>query len=124
MNAGLEKVTARRVWFVPDFAVWGLSSLGEHDYLALEGVNDTISAYHASITVGESDQQVRFAELLDHRGNHLPAALASPRVFLRTHGEESAFVVGRETSQSFRVARDGDSPRPVTVDLLVVELGD
>jgi hypothetical protein len=124
MNCGLNRVTARRLWFVPDFAVWGLSSLGEHDYIALEGINDTISAYHASIALGDSDQQVPFATLVDHRGNHLPTTLAAPRVLVRTHSDETAFIVGRETEESFRIARNGSGAQPVTVDLLVIELGD
>jgi hypothetical protein len=124
MNTGIETITSRRIWFIPDFAVWGLSSLGEHDCIAVEDVNDTITAYHASITLGDSDQQTPFASLVDHRGNRLPTTLAAPRVFVRTHGDETAFIVGRETAESFRIARSGGGPQPVTVDLLVIELGD
>jgi hypothetical protein len=113
-----------RSWFVPDFSVWGLPSLGEHDFLALEKVDSTWSVYYGSASIGESDQEVLFSQLTDHRGNSLPSSLKSPRVFPRPKGSETAFVVGTEASDRFKIARDPETNGPVTVDLLVVEMGD
>lgn len=124
MISGIAKVMTHRSWFVPDFSVWGLPSLGEHDFLALEKVGSTWSVYYGSASIGESDQEVLFSQLTDHRGNSLPSSLKSPRVFPRPKGSETAFVVGTEASDRFKIARDPQTNGPVTVDLLVVEMGD
>jgi len=121
---GLELVTARRIWFVPDLTVWGQPSLGEHDYLALENTNGTTSAYHGTVSLCRQDQQVRFDTLTDHRGNTLPASISAPRIIPRSRGIEPVFIVGRESTESFRIARESSDPAPVTVDLLIIELGD
>jgi len=124
MLTGIERVTARRVWFVPDFVVWGLPSLGEHDYLAIEKVGAVQSVFYGSATVGQVEQEVSFEQLVDHRGNHLPSSLGAALVVPRSRGSEAVFVVGRESSSGFKIARDPASDNPVTVDLLIVELGE
>lgn len=124
MYTGIEKVTARRVWFVPDFVVWGLPSLSEHDFVAAEKVNGAQSIYYGTATIGQNDQEVAFSELVDHRGNHLPVALKSARVIPRSRSSEGVFVIGQESSTGFKIARSADSSHPVTTDLLIVELGD
>ena len=122
--AGWERLTSRRTWFVPDFTVWGQPSLGEHEYLALEKIGSDRSIYYGTASIGESQQEVLFSQLSDHRGNSLPAQLASPRVFVRGKGASPAFVVGCETADRFKIARDSATVGPVIVDLWVVELGD
>jgi len=124
MISGLERVTAKRVWFVPDFEVWGLPPSGEHDYLAVEMIDGALSIYFDRCHLGEADQEVIFASLIDHRGNHLPEDIKSPRVIPRPSNSQPAFIVGRETSHSFTIARDSSSGSTVTVDLLIVEMGD
>ncbi len=124
MMIGLEHPTARRAWFVPGFAVWGQPSLGEREYLSLEQVDSTWSIYYGTASIGESDQEVRFEQLTDHRGNSLPANMASPRVFIRPRESTMVFVVGQESSDRFKLAHDSAAEGPVTVDLWVVELGD
>lgn len=122
--SGWERLTSRRAWFVPDFTVWGQPSLGEREYLALEQVGAVRSIYYGTASVGESDQEVLFGQLSDHRGNALPGSLESPRVFVRPRGSTPAFVVGQETPDRFKIAHDPDASSPVTVDLWIVELGD
>ena len=124
MISGLERVTTRRAWFVQDFAVWGLPSLGQRDFLALEEVGSTRSVYYGSASIGESEQDVLFSQLVDHRGNGLPSSLKSPRVIPRAKGSEAVFVVGKELPDRFKIARDPGADSPVTVDLLIVEMGD
>ena len=121
---GIELVTSRRVWFVPDFSVWGQPSLGEHEYLALEEVDTTLSIFFGTAAIGENSQEVLFSQLVDHRGNALPASLESPRVFIRPKDGTPAFVVGAEGSDRFKIAHAADAPAPTTVDLMIVELGD
>ncbi len=124
MISGIQRVLARRIWFVPDLMVWGLPPLGEQDYLALDEIAGAGSVYYGSASLSQSDQKVLFSELTDHRGNTLPVALSAPRVFPRAKASRSGFVVGRESADGFRIARDPGATEPVTVDLLIVETGD
>lgn len=122
MIDGYDRVISRRAWFVPDFSVWGETSLGEHEYLALDKIDGIWSIYYGTATIGQNTQEVLFEQLVDHRGNSLPKAINAPRVFVRPKDDASAFVVGREAADRFRIAQAGDGP--VTVDLWVMELGD
>lgn len=124
MLSGIERITARRIWFVPDLTVWGLPSLGEHEFLALELVAGVKSVYYGSATISQNEQAVSFDQLVDHRGNHLPATINSATVIPRSKSGTAVFVVGRESASGFKIARDPDSDSPVTADLLIVELGD
>ena len=121
---GLEIVTSRRVWFVPDFSVWGQPSLGVHEYLALEQADSTWSIYYGSAAIGDNSQEVLFSQLTDHRGNSLPASMESPRVFARAQDGTPVFVVGREGADRFKIAHAANAAGPVAVDLMIVELGD
>ena len=62
MNS-LPLVTSRRVWFVQDLAVWGLPSLGEHDYLLLENSTSGSSVFYGSAVLSEASQEVIFSDL-------------------------------------------------------------
>ena len=124
MISGIDRVTARRIWFVPDLVVWGLPSLGEYEFLLLDEEDSTKSVYYGIAAIGENEQEVLFSQLSDHRGNTLPTSIKSPRVFPRARSSEAVFVVGKESSDRFKIARDQEAGGPVTVDLLVVELGD
>ena len=121
---GWERLTSRRTWFVPDFTVWGQPSLGEQEYLALEKIGSTRSIYYGTASIGESQQEVLFSQLTDHRGNSLPSQLESPRVFVRVKGSDPAYVIGSEMADRFKIARDASASGPIPVDLWVVELGD
>ncbi len=121
---GLESITAKRTWFVPDFAVWGEPSLGEHEYLSLEQVDSTWSVGYETTSIGQADQEVLFSQLTDHRGNQLPNNIESPRVFVRPRSASSVFVVGRESADRFKIAQGSSETGPTTVDLWVVEFGD
>lgn len=122
--AGLERVTARRVWFVPNVVVWGLPSLGEVAFLAHETIESNATVHYNSIAAGQAEQHVTFDLLTDHRGNKLPSSISAPRVILRPHEQHSVFIVGEESPQGFRVARDPDAPGSVIADFLIMELGD
>ncbi len=117
-------VLARRMWFIPGVVIWGVPGLGEIEYVVAERVDGTVSILRGSASPGGGEQSVAYAELTDYRGNALPATLAAPRVMLRSHDRYNTFVVGTESPSSVRVARDPESPSPVTADLLVIEMGD
>jgi len=123
MISGLEKVKSHRLWFVPQFSAWGLADWSEVEFLVAEEVQSTTSILYGAIAIGDAAQQVTFGDLTDHRGNQLPAAIDSPRVIVRPRSVETAFVVGEESDQGFKIARDPDAPGPVMVDLFVIEMG-
>jgi hypothetical protein len=112
------------MWFVPQVAVWGAAGLGEIEYLVFEEVNSSGAVYHGSIDISDTPQEIRFDQLADHRGNQLPSSLASPRVIPRSREASSAFIVGEETAESFKIARDPSTTEVVTTDLLILEMGD
>lgn len=120
---GLAEVAARRMWFVPDFAVWGLPNMGELEFVTLEQVGATKTILYGSCGIGDSSQDVSFSDLVDFRGNELPATIDYPRVFLRSHSSDDVFIVGSESATMFKVAREANSSGPVSVDLLIVEMG-
>ncbi len=124
MTAGLEKVTARRAWFVPGFVVWGLPVWDEIDFLVSEKVGTQETVLYATGDIGGNAQQVSFGDLTDHRGNRLPGTIASPRVIVRQRGHDTAFIMAEESPVDFKIARDPESTGPVMVDLLIVEMGD
>jgi len=124
MNAGLNKLKSRRLWVVPNFVVWGLAGLGEIEYLNVEQVDSTKSISFGSIGIGDTAQSVSFVNLVDVRGNALPSVIRRPLVTARPHDESQVFVVGTETDSGFKIARDPASMGPVTVDLIITELGE
>ena len=117
-----SEISARRMWFVPRFNVWGQEGLGDLLFLCHEH-SPTSSVLFSSTDIGDSAQLVRYEDLIDHRGNQLPVMIDSPRVMIRPRQSESVFLVGDETSQTFKIARDASNSSAVTVDLLVVEMG-
>jgi hypothetical protein len=122
--SGLEKIKSHRIWFVPDFVVWGMPGLGDVEYLATEVTPGASSVLFARTDIGDTGQRVMFSDLTDHRGNRLPDTISSPRVLPRPRATETAFIVGQEDANSFRVGRDSDGTEPITVDLLIIEMGE
>lgn len=120
---GIENILSHRIWFVPGLEVWGLPGLGEVEYLVVEQTGSTKTILYGHAGVGDGSQAVSFDDLTDHRGNHLPENISSPRVLVRSHDENAAFIVGIEKNNSFKIARDPESENNVTVDLMVIEMG-
>jgi len=120
---GIENILSHRIWFVPGFEVWGLPGLGEVEYLILEQTGSDKAILYGQVGVGDGSQSVAFGDLTDHRGNRLPESIHSPRIIIRSHDENAAFMVGTEKSSSFKIARDPESENNVTVDLMVIEMG-
>ncbi len=117
-----SEILARRVWMVPEFAVWGSAGYGETDLLIVEQIGSTSAVFFGAVDIGGNEQEVLFEALVDHRGNKLPDQIASPCVMPKPKGPTAPFIVGRESSVGFRIAQSG-STTPVIADLLVVELG-
>jgi hypothetical protein len=124
MISGLERITARRIWFVPDFMVWGLPNVGQIECVASEAVAGNTNVMFGMVDIGDGPQEVLFSQLVDHRGNNLPATIDAPRVIPRARSGEAVFVVETESPTGFRIARAAGGVSSVPVDLLVVEMGD
>ena len=124
MNNGLVQLTSHRIWHIPSFNVWGVQNLGEIEYLNLEQVDSTKSVAFGSISIGDSSQSVTFAGLTDRRGNSLPANITKALVIARPLSDRQVFMVGAETSTGFKIARVSKSNKPVTTDLIIIELGE
>lgn len=124
MLSGYHLATARRVWFVPDFVVWGKPSVGDLEYLATETIDGVTSVMFGSASVDGAEQHVQFTQLVDHRGNHLPSTINAARVFPRSNHGADISAVGTETDSGFKIAGPADSSTTVTTDLLIIELGD
>lgn len=124
MSTGIEHVTSRRLWFVPDVVVWGTPGLGEVHYLTVEDIDSTVSVLYGHSGIEPAEQQVSFQQLVDHRGNQLPDTISSPVVIPRSRSQHAVFVTGCESNEHFKIASAPGAPGPVTVDLLIMELGD
>ena len=122
--SGLQDISAKRTWLVPEFSVWGIPGFGETYLLLVEKVGSQSSIYVGSLDIGGVEQEIRFASLIDHRVNALPSTLAEPLVIPRPKGPAMPFIVGRESAIGFRIARSTDTTAAVQTDLLVVEIGD
>ena len=122
MIAGLSDILSHRIWFVPDVVVWGVSGFGEVAFLSLEQVGSDKTVLFGSFNVGDGSQVISFADLVDYRGNTLPATINTPRILIRSHSPDAVFIVGTESDSSFKIARDSESSEPVTVDLFILEM--
>jgi len=113
----------RRLWVVRDVIVWGIAEDADIKYLACESVDSTVRMMFGRATVGGAAQDIRFEDLVDHKGNHLPAEIVAPRVLIRPRSVHQAFLIGEESKTGFRVARDPAAPGPISVDFFVYETG-
>ncbi|MGH8015123.1 MAG: hypothetical protein ACREBV_02930 [Candidatus Zixiibacteriota bacterium] len=124
MNSEINALKSRRIWVVPNFVVWGLSGLGEIEYLSVEEVGSAKAVAFGSVGIGDTAQSVTFSSLVDIRGNSLPASIQRPLVTARSQDQSQVFLIGTETNSSFKIARDSQAAGPVTVDLIITELGE
>ncbi len=121
---GIEHITARRAWIVPAFSVWGAQPTGDEEYLTLTTIDGVNSVYYDIAVFEQTEQEVMFCDLVDHRGNNLPGTIQSPAVVLRPRSSSSVFLVGQESGDRFRIAHDAAVTTPASVDLLIFEMGD
>lgn len=123
MIAGLERVKSRRMWYVPEVSIWGLAVWDQIEFVLAEEIESEQSLLFGQVDLADDAQQLLYADLVDHRGNQLPETIESPLVLIRSRGEHRGYVVGRESGQGFKVARESNATSPVTGDLLVIEMG-
>jgi len=120
----LAYIKSHRLWVVRDLLVWGLAGDTRLPYLAVENVSGQRRLMFGLATIGQTIQDVRFENLIDCKGNPLPASINSPRVLIRPTSPETAYLVGHESDTGFRVARDPRAAEAVNVDLFIFEMGE
>lgn len=122
MNS-LAYIRGRRIWLAPDFVVWGAPSSLTLSLATVESVNGESRITYNPVTIGGLEQTVLFAELIDHRGNPLPSTIKEPKALIMPKSAERVFLVGREFSAGFKVARESGGAGTTVVDLIIMELG-
>jgi hypothetical protein len=119
----LAYLKGRRLWVVRDVSVWGGADAACLCFMGLEKVAAASRVMFGTAPAAGAVQDIRFSDLIDHKGNPLPPSIASPRVLVRPRSAFLAFIVGEESGTAFRIARDPDAPGPVNVDLFIYETG-
>jgi hypothetical protein len=119
----LTFLKSRRLWVVRDILVWGSVGSAEFFYLGVESVDSADRIMFGVSRLGGTAQDVLFSDLTDYKGNNLPSSIDSPRVLIRPRSAYLAYLVGEESNNGFRVARDPAAPGPVNVDYFIYEMG-
>lgn len=122
MNVTLDYLKSNRKWLVRNFRVWGDDGAIEADVLMTEMDSSYARVVYLREYSGGTEQVVRFADLIDHRGNRLPTTIIGAAVILVPKGSVAAFTMGIVGPESFRIAKSGREPSSATVDLMVMEM--
>lgn len=123
MNTTLAYLRGRRAWLVENLAVWGVDSEAEFLSVIAEHVGSDTRIGFWRTSLGGQVQTVPFSSLMDNRGNALPAGIKSPAVVVIPRGCNGAFVKAVIGDSGFVVAKTGQAPSSVMVDVLVFETG-
>jgi hypothetical protein len=123
MNPTLSYLLGHRMWAISSVNVWGTLSDFTPQLLLTESDGAGKRILFGSFPTGGSVQQLEYADLIDARGNSLPAELTNPKVMVLPKGEVGAVVVGSETNQSFTLAKTTDTDQVAVCDLVVIEMG-
>ncbi|MEE9553981.1 MAG: hypothetical protein V3W18_06750 [candidate division Zixibacteria bacterium] len=122
MNITLDYLKSNRKWLVRDFRVWGDGGAVESDMIATEADSSNSRIVYLREFAGGVEQVVNFSDLVDHRGNNLPASIANAEIVLIPKNEVNAYIRGTVGPSSFRIARDRNEPADSKVDLLILEM--
>ncbi|MCP4566994.1 MAG: hypothetical protein GY841_05375 [FCB group bacterium] len=123
MNTTLAYLRGRRAWLVENLTVWGSDSETDLLLAIVEVVTSEKRVGLWRVNPGRNRQAVNFSDLIDNRGNYLPAVISKPAVMILPQGAQSAFVKSRQGDTGFTIAKnDGDGPM-VMVDLMIFETG-
>jgi hypothetical protein len=126
MSETLSYILGKRMWWVGGVSVWGELAAVTPEFVISENTGSGFRLLHAAYPLGGETQTIRYQDLVDIKGNRLPATINRPRVVPINKGNSAAVVQGVETADSFRIARlDANlSASGVAVDLLIIEMGD
>ena len=123
MNETYAYLTGHRSWWVPDYAVWGEAGAESVELLAneIDGAERQIMFFQ--FAVGGMEQEVLFADLVDHRANPLPSVLDKPLIVIIPKNPMPVTLLGEPSSSSFKIAKMESSAENALVDLWIVEMG-
>ncbi len=121
---GYALANTKRSWYIPNLNVYGTIGWGEFEYILAENVNSVISVLFDAVSIGDNSQQILYSDLIDHKGNNLPPSILNPKVIVKQKSNNTAYVVGEESSTGFKIVREEQSSNPVPVDLYIIEMGE
>ena len=123
MNTTLAYLRGRRAWLVKNLTVWGSDSEANVMMAMVETIASEKRIGFWRIDLDSESQEVCFADLIDNRGNYLPATIKEPAVLVMFKGAQGAFIKAVQGDTGLTIAKN-DSDAPATViDLMVFETG-
>ena len=122
MNITLDYLKSNRKWLVRDFRVWGDGGAVESDMIATETDTSNSRVVYLREFAGGIEQRVSFDDLIDHRGNNLPAAISNAEIVLIPKNGIRSYIRGTVGPSSFRIAKERSAPSDASVDLLIMEM--
>ena len=120
---GFALANTKRSWYIPNLNVYGTAGWGEFEYLLTENINSIISVLFNTTSIGDNSQSIAYQDLIDHNGNNLPSSLKNPKVIIKQKSNDTAYIIGDESSTGFKIVRSGETTKPIPVDLYIVEMG-
>ena len=122
MNTTFDYLKSNRKWLVRDYVVWGDNGAYEADMILTEFNSGSGRVVYNHEFTGSGPQLVNFADLIDHRGNQLPASINNPEIILVPKNRVSSFIPGSIGNKSFRISKDSKEPSDSMVDLVILEM--
>jgi hypothetical protein len=120
LNLTLNYLRSGRKWLVPNLAVWGSSSTYQMP-MAMTEEGSSKRLIFCLAELGGEDQLVKYSDLVDSLGNHLPSSIVNPAIILIPRSDALSYLVGRPSDTGFKIACNQTSDQPI-VDLLIVEV--
>ena len=122
MNTTIDYLRSNRKWLVRDYVVSGDNGTFEADMIMTEFISGDERVVFNHEFTGETAQTVVFQNLIDHRGNQLPAKISNPEVILIPRNPIRSFILGNVGEKSFRISKDSSLLSNSIVDLLIMEM--
>ncbi|MCK4858499.1 MAG: hypothetical protein KAT58_11055 [candidate division Zixibacteria bacterium] len=123
MNPTLSYLLGRRMWLVSGINVWGTIPDFDAAMVLTETEGAAKRIVFGSFALGGATQQIKYANLVDARGNQLPEMLTNPKVLVLAKNDINVIVSGAETAGSFALAKTDYSDRNGVCDLIIMEMG-
>ncbi len=119
----LSYLRGRRLWVVPEVLIWGKSDNAQFHFITVANIDGQPRASYCHILMGGETQEIFYSDLVDFRGNNLPASISHPKIIIQPRSSDTAFLVGAESNAGFRIARSNAASGAVKVDLFIYEMG-
>ncbi|MEE9442876.1 MAG: hypothetical protein V3V99_09445 [candidate division Zixibacteria bacterium] len=123
MSTTLAYLRGRRAWLIENLSVWGVDNDAEFFIAALEVVGSDKRIGFWKISLGGQQQEITFSNLIDNRGNSLPAAIKKPAIVIIPRSSQGAFIKNVSGDSGFTIVRNDEDSAPALVDLLIFEIG-